>query len=144
MASPRERLAGALCIVAGLIHGGLGPEHFAQWWGYGVFFASAAALQIILGLGLVLDAIDPAHPRASTLRAGLVIVTILVNVGLVLAYLVSRTLGIPLGPEAGDVEAVGILDLATQLVEVALVALLVPSLKAAPRNLTRWTSPRTR
>jgi hypothetical protein len=36
----------ALSLIAGLIHLWVMPEHFEEWWGYGVFFLVAAAAQI--------------------------------------------------------------------------------------------------
>ena len=31
-------MVAALSLVAGLIHLWVMPEHFEEWWGYGVFF----------------------------------------------------------------------------------------------------------
>jgi hypothetical protein len=38
--------AAALSLVAGLVHLGVAPEHFEEWWGYGVFFLVASAAQV--------------------------------------------------------------------------------------------------
>lgn len=47
------------------------------------------------------------------------------NLAVVALYAVTRTVGIPLfGPQAGEVEAVGAVDLATLGAELALVACL--------------------
>jgi hypothetical protein len=32
----------ALSLLAGLIHLGVMPEHFEEWWGYSAFFLVAA------------------------------------------------------------------------------------------------------
>src|SRR5215217_7330059 len=37
--------AAALSLLAGLIHLWVAPEHFEEWWGYGVFFLVAGAVQ---------------------------------------------------------------------------------------------------
>ena len=39
--------AATLSLLAGLIHLWVTPEHFEEWWGYGVFFLVAAAAQIL-------------------------------------------------------------------------------------------------
>jgi hypothetical protein len=36
----------ALSLIAGLIHLWVVPEHFEEWWGYGVFFLVAALAQV--------------------------------------------------------------------------------------------------
>jgi cell filamentation protein len=38
--------ASALSLLAGLIHLWVTPEHFEEWWGYGLFFMFAAAAQV--------------------------------------------------------------------------------------------------
>ena len=65
------------------------PEHFALWWGYGLFFLMAAAAQIASGVMLALD-----EPSIGRLKAGLLGNSLIIGL-----YLVSRTAGIPLvGP----------------------------------------------
>ena len=44
------------------------------------------------------------------------------NVLVVLIYLATRSVGVPLGPDAGDVEPVGVLGLATKVLEVLTIA----------------------
>jgi hypothetical protein len=39
--------AALLSLAAALIHLWAAPEHFREWWGYGVFFLSAASAQAI-------------------------------------------------------------------------------------------------
>jgi FtsP/CotA-like multicopper oxidase with cupredoxin domain len=46
------------------------------------------------------------------------------NLAIVVFYLATRTVGVPFGPHMGEVEAVGGLDLAATMSEVALVAAL--------------------
>ena len=46
------------------------------------------------------------------------------NLAVVVFYLLTRTLGVPFGPHVGEVEAVGGLDLAATISEVALVVTL--------------------
>jgi hypothetical protein len=102
-ATGRERTlyaTAALSLLAGLIHLWVTPEHFEEWWGYGVFFLVAAAAQILyVPIVLLL-------PTRIVLLLG--IAGNLVIVGL---YLLTRTVGIPFfGPEAGEVERFGFVD----------------------------------
>jgi len=84
----------ALSLIAGLIHVWVTPEHFEEWWGYGTFFLVAAAAQVVY-VPLLLR-----WPTRMVLILG-----IAGNSAIVLLYLLTRVVGIPLfGPEAGDVE----------------------------------------
>ncbi len=112
--------AGALAIVAGLIHPWVTPSHFAEWWGYGLFFAVVATIQVTYGglwLSIGLD--------ANRLRL-LTALGIVGHVALFVLYLVTRTSGIPFfGPSAGHVEAVEAVDVVSKAVEVVLTLVLV-------------------
>ncbi len=46
--------AATLSIVAGYIHFLVMPEHFAEWWGYGVVFLAIALAQVAYGGVLLL------------------------------------------------------------------------------------------
>jgi len=115
-------------LGSGAVHGLLVREHLREWWGYGVFFAVAALVQAVWALALITDAVNPrdtgAHWRGAKLWLyGLGIAGNLLLVGL---YAVTRTTGIPFfGPGAGEVEAVGALDIPSKVLELASVALLV-------------------
>jgi hypothetical protein len=122
-----ERLAGGLSLAAGLAHFGLGPAHFRVWWGYGLFFVLAAAAQILLGLALVMDALDPAALGASLPRVqrALYFAGIVGNALLIALYVVTRTWGIPFfGPAAGGVERVAPIDVATEIAQLGVIVLL--------------------
>ena len=104
----------ALSLIAGLIHLRVMPEHFEEWWGYGAFFLVAAVAQVVY-VPLLLR-----WPNRSVLLLG-----IAGNSAIVLLYLLTRVVGIPLfGPEAWDVEGVGIIDLCATTSEVAIVVAL--------------------
>ena len=112
----RRRLMGiaiALTMVAALIHVWAMPEHFEEWWFYGVLFALVALLQGFYGVALWL------WGGRTVFILGMV-----GNLAVVAFYLVTRTVGVPFGPHMGEVEAVGGLDLAATASEVALVATL--------------------
>ncbi|MCC6179858.1 MAG: hypothetical protein IT305_31480 [Chloroflexi bacterium] len=111
---------GGLSIVAGLIHLWVTPPHATEWWGYGLFFAIVALAQLAYGslwLGIGLDA-----GRLRELTAA----GIVGHQALLVLYLVTRTSGIPfLGPHAGAVESVGLIDIVSRSVEVVLMVQLV-------------------
>jgi hypothetical protein len=96
-ATGRERTlyaAAALSLLAGLLHLWVTPEHFEEWWGYGAFFVVAGAAQILY-------------------------------VPIVVLYLLTRTVGIPLfGPEAGEVEGFGLVDVSATAAELGIAVAL--------------------
>jgi hypothetical protein len=101
-------------LIAGLIHLWVMPEHFQEWWGYGTFFLVAAVAQVAY-VPLLLR-----WPSRSVLVLGIV-----GNSAIVLLYLLTRGVGIPLfGPEAGEIEEVGIIDVCATSSEAAIVVAL--------------------
>jgi hypothetical protein len=87
------------------------PEHFEEWWGYGAFFLGAAVAQIAYVPLLLL------WPNRTVLVLGIV-----GNSAIILLYLLTRVVGIPLfGPEAGVVEGVGVVDVCATASEAAIV-----------------------
>ena len=106
------RVVAALSLLAAAIHLWVMPEHLEEWWGYGAFFLVLAVAQGMYGLSLLRW---PSRPFLLLGVAG--------NLAVAILWLVTRTTGIPLlGPHAGEVEGVGVLDLACTLAEVGIVA----------------------
>jgi hypothetical protein len=106
------RTAAALSLLVAAIHLWVVPEHFEEWWGYGVFFVVLAFAQGLYALGLL------RWPTRSVLLLG-----VAGNLAVAILWLVTRTTGVPLlGPHAGEVEDIGVLDLACTLGEVWIVA----------------------
>lgn len=113
----------ALSLVAALIHLWVTPEHFEEWWGYGGFFLVVTAAQAAYALTLL-----------QWSNRVILLLGVGGNLAIVILWLVTRTNGIPfLGPHAGEIEAVGGLDLLCTLAEVGIVALLM---MLALRDLT--------
>ena len=106
-------IAIALTMGAAMIHLWAMPEHFEEWWIYGVLFLLVALLQGFYGVALWLWG----GRTVFILGMG-------GNLAVVVFYLVTRTVGVPFGPHVGEVEAVGVLDLAATTSEVALVVTL--------------------
>jgi hypothetical protein len=106
--------AATLSFLAEAIHLWVTPEHYLQWLGYGIFFLVVAALQGILGAALLF------RPGR-----GIFVVGIVGNLAVVALWVYTRAAAVPLGPMAGEAEAVGALDVVCTSVEVALVVLLM-------------------
>lgn len=106
--------AAILSLLAAMIHAFVMADHLAEWWGYGGFLIVAAAAQGLLAFSLV------AWPGSRVAVAG-----ILVNLAIVALWGVSRWIGVPwLGPAAGEVKAIGLLDLLATGLEVLTIVLL--------------------
>lgn len=115
---PRSWLirATVLSVSLGLIHVLATPLYFEQWLGYGVFFLTAAVLQVMYSMAL---AVSP--PSRALFWAGIV-----GNGFIIIVWAITRTLGVPLiGPMAGEVLPVGLLDALAQLLEATLIIHLV-------------------
>jgi hypothetical protein len=125
-------------IVSGSAHGLVTQAHFQEWWGYGVFFLAAAICLIGFGLALITDAIDPRYMPGDVdrIRRFMYAIGALGNVSILALYILTRTVGIPLGPGSGSVEPVGSIDLVAKTSEVLAVAgLVVLLIKTRPRQL---------
>ena len=106
------RAMAALSLLATAIHLWVVPKHLEEWWGYGAFFLVCALAQGLYALGLL------RRPSRAFLLIGLA-----GNLAVAILWLATRTTGISLlGPHAGEVEGVGVLDLACTLVEVGIAA----------------------
>src|SRR5438552_1002849 len=107
-------LAAQLSLAAGVIHFIVMPAHFAEWWGYGVFFLVLATAQIVYA-ELIMYC-----PRPSLFLVG-----ILGNLCIIAFWAWTRAVAVPVfGPGAGEREAVGTIDLISKGVELALMMVL--------------------
>jgi hypothetical protein len=123
----------AAAVGAGSIHLVFAPEHLSEYVPLGVGFVVAGVLQLLWALGLVVrDA-----PR--WLYAGGVLSLAFVGV-----YLMSRTVGLPVGPEAFQAEPFGVSDLICCALElpVGVAAILLarrPDVLRGRRGV-RWAA----
>jgi hypothetical protein len=122
-------IAAASAAAAGFVHFAIAPEHFAEWCGFGTFFVLCGEVQ--LGWALLVRRV----PRSWVLAIGLA-----GSLFLVFLWAVSRTFGLPLGPDPGVPEAVGtpdVLAVAFELVTAASCALALRPRQAlaVPRAL---------
>ena len=103
-------LVGLGSVAAASVHFVVMPEHFREATIYGSFFAIAATLQVAFAV-LVL-----ARPSRPLIAVGLV-----GNLSVIVLWLVTRTVAIPLGPAAGTTEAIGGLDILATVFESVIV-----------------------
>jgi hypothetical protein len=109
----------SLSFVAAVIHLVASAIHFDHIWWYGVLFGLLAAFQFAWGFRV--------FKRPST---DVLILGATVSAAAVAIWFVSRTIGLPFGPEAWNPEPVGAIDIAATVDEVAIIGLVAVSLRA--------------
>jgi len=113
---------GLASAAAGAIHIGVVPAHLREYWLFGLFFVAAGAAQA--GWAFLMAA----RPTRALNLAGLV-----GNAAVVALWIVSRTLGVPVGPEPGVAEPVGVLDALSSAFEVLIVIGTIALLRSGQR-----------
>jgi hypothetical protein len=93
------------------VHGVVGPDHFREAIIFGVFFAVASTLQAAWGVAVLWR---PVRPLLVAGAAG--------NLGVVALWVVTRTVGLPVGPDVWRPEAVSALDVMATALELVIVA----------------------
>ena len=122
---------------AATIHFAVIAQHFEAYWLFGTFFVGVGLLQLAWAV-LVL-----ARPSSGLYLAGAA-----GNALVAAMWVVSRTAGLPLGPEAGAPEAVGIADTVTSVYQIvlalgAIVLLRVTAPRCPVARATAATAPMT-
>ncbi len=123
-------LAAATAAGAALVHFAVSPEHFGEWWGFGLFFVLCGEVQ--LGWALLLGR----HRGRRMLTVG-----IAGSLFLVAVWAMSRTAGLPFGPEPGAPEAVGIPDVVSVMLELVTAGACAWALLAPQRRLAGLGTP---
>jgi 4-amino-4-deoxy-L-arabinose transferase-like glycosyltransferase len=125
--------AAGLSIAAGLIHASVIASHFQEYWLFGVFFVFAALFQWAWGVA----ALSSREDRR------LLVIGAAVNLAIVLLWLLTRTVGLPIGPEPGEIESAGVHDLFATADEVAVVIVAGLVLTSGGRAAARvgWLIP---
>ena len=124
----------ACSFGAAVLHFGYSPSHFQEYWVYGLFFVVVAWLQLLWALGVVL-----------TKWRWLLLIGIALNGAVMIVWLLSRTIGVWVGPNATVSEAVSFPDVLSTLLE-GLIVLGSGLLLTGPRLLGRrvrnpWLTP---
>jgi hypothetical protein len=107
-------MVAVLMLAAGWVHLAYLESHWDQWWAYGAFFLVVGVAQ---GLFAVLIL---ARPRPWVAAAGIAGTLAVIGV-----YVLSRTIGMPVGPHADFAERAETVDLATAAAELGVVAMLL-------------------
>jgi len=100
-----------MSIATAAIHFAVAGQHFQQYWLYGVFMLVVAWLQLLWAI------VAMARPSRLLLGGGVIL-----NVGVVAVYVVTRTIGDVIGPGAHSVEQAGFGDLLCTALEAIVVA----------------------
>lgn len=119
-------LAAVLSLTAGAVHFGYAPHHLSEDWAHGWFFLLIAAYQCAFAVLIV------ARPRRWVWASA-----IIVNVGIIATWVVSRTVGLPFGPQALRSEVFSAPDIVSSVIEgiiilLSIVALAFPALLQRP------------
>jgi hypothetical protein len=107
-------VAAVLVFASSFIHAAVIADHFEEFWLFGAFFAAITGLQ---AAWTVLIYGDP-------LNRALLLVGAVGNGALVVVWTISRTIGVPVGPQPWRPEAVGVVDVLSTLDELVTVILV--------------------
>lgn len=129
LASPKVTMRIDLFALATLSMGGAAihfaviGEHFAEYFLFGVFFSVVAWFEALWALTYV---VRPTRRLGAT--------AFVVNGATALIWSWAHLVGLPFGPDPGQVEPTTITDLTATLFEIVLVIALLVSLSAKPRS----------
>jgi hypothetical protein len=118
-------LSAGLAASAGMTHISATVDHTSEWWPYSAFFAALATTQFAWAWAII------ARPSLRLFWLGLCL-----HVTVVCLWAVSRTTGIPIGPNAWQHESVGLSDTVASVDEAFIVILLAPALLLAGLSRT--------
>lgn len=116
-------LAAFACVIGAAVHLAVVRAHFAESQLYGIFFLALAFAQ------MGWSAATAFRPTRRVLW-----VDVWASLSVVMLWLCTRTIGIPLGPAAGETESFGVLDSIASLAEAIVV--LAASTALLNRNRT--------
>jgi hypothetical protein len=114
-------LAASLAFMGGLIHIGAAVDHFGEFPLYTLAFAILATVQIAWAATIL------RHPSRRVLLFGCAL-----NIGVIGLWVASRTIGVPIAPEAWVPETVGVADLVETIGEIVIVIAIL-GLVLSPR-----------
>ncbi len=122
-------LTGTLLAVAGIIHVKALVDHVDHYVLFGVLFGIVAWWQIGLGVAL--------WRRPDAVPDDVLTAAIVATGAVVAVWLVSRTVGLPIGPWVGEAEAIGVSDAIVTVTELVTIALIVSMLHPEGRTAAR-------
>jgi FtsP/CotA-like multicopper oxidase with cupredoxin domain len=121
-------LFGAALLTAGpaAIHLAVAPMHFQEYVPFGLFFVAAGLVQLAAATAMLFR---PSRRLFLAAAAG--------TAGIIGLYLVSRTVGVPVGPRPGQAEMVGFADVACTTMELVSLPLFVLAAFRRPKPRRR-------
>jgi len=125
--SERTMLLVCLSAAAGLIHAKALIDHAPHYWLFGVFFGVLTYAQVLWAV-FVYRRPDDRRWLMPAAVGSLVVVAI---------WVVSRTVGLPVGPWAGDPEPLAITDITATVIELLLAGLIIAILRPEGRVAAR-------
>lgn len=120
-----HRLLALTLLGPAVIHLAVTPEHVQEWWAAAAFFVVLALAEVAVAVALLW------RPGPGLVRQAAALCALPLAV-----WLLSRTVGLPFGPERWTPEAVGLADVASGLIELGGLLLAVV-LVARPVRLSR-------
>jgi hypothetical protein len=126
--TPRLLLLVALSASAGVIHARALFDHASHYWLFGVLFGALTYAQVLWAVWIYRKPNDE-RPLLPAAVASLAVVAV---------WLVSRTVGLPIGPWAGQPEPLGVADVAASLDELVLAGLIFAMLRPDRRIAARF------
>jgi hypothetical protein len=115
--TPLAVIAAALSLAAAGIHFAVISEHLEEDVLFGVLFFAFGWFQLVWAQVYLI------WPRRRV-----ALLAIVINLGGVLVWLMSRTVGLPIGPAAWVPEQIGFADILASSFELGIIGLLVPTL----------------
>jgi hypothetical protein len=112
-----------LSAGAAAIHFAAAASHFREWWALGAFFVASGVAQLVWALLAVTS------PSRAVLRVGA-----LGSAAIVALWIVTRTAGTLIGPEAHTPEPVGVPDAVASGLELAIVLAVVLHATSRPSS----------
>lgn len=105
----------AALLGSAVVHATVVSEHYEEWPLAGLFFLALQVVEVLLALAVVMAW----GPRVAALVA-------LTSIGTVAVWGLSRTVGVPVGPESFRApEAVGVPDLSCVILELVTAVLVL-------------------
>ena len=107
----------SLSALAAAIHAWVVPEHFEEYALFGVFFGMIGFAQGTWAVAVLRRPTRRVHISGIALSAGLLVL-----------WASSRTVGLPIGPEAWETEPAELLDVVAGLAELGIIVVIAMSL----------------
>jgi hypothetical protein len=129
LVSPATAVIAAAAVGSAILHFAYASAHFDVYWAYGAFFVAVAWFQLAAAAGILLR-----PSRGVLVAAGLL------NAGVALVWLASRTVGVAIGPNATTNLSVRYPDALATAFEVTVVVGVLACLLAPALLRARFSS----